>query len=96
MDDPDEAEASHEGIRLTAKVADLPGGGIEYDVSVESRNTKLRAPDDYLCVSVDAIPGFLALPVWRVLPFEGIPDHLRKYSKTPMHKLFGIRLESFD
>jgi len=96
MADPEEAEASHEAVRLIREVRHLPTGSIEYELSPESLNTKLRAPDGYLCISVDAVPGFLALPAWAVIPYADIPQHLRWLSKTPMHALFGVRLESLD
>ncbi len=64
--DPEEIEASYEGIRLTRLLRRI-GDVLEYEISPASANTKLRAPDEYLCVSIEAEPGFLGLRVGELL-----------------------------
>jgi hypothetical protein len=96
MADPDEVEASNEGLRLLREVQTFPDGAVEYDVSADSLNTKLRAPNDYLCLSVDAIPGFLGLPTWAVIPRDLLPADMRWMVNVPIHKLFSVRLEQLD
>ena len=93
--DPEEVEAANEGLRLTEAIQEL-GAGTEYRVSEESLNTKLRAPNEYLCLSPDSVPGFLALPAHAVIPYNNLPAHLRWLGNFPMHKLFVARLEAFD
>jgi hypothetical protein len=94
--DPEEVEAANEGLRLTEEIDDLGNGTTVYRVSEESLNTKLRAPNEYLCLSPDSMPGFLALPARSVIPYEDLPAHLRWMANFPMHKLFVARLEAFD
>lgn len=94
--DPEEAEASHEGLRLTRVTAIRPDGAFECEVSPESLNTKLRAPEGYLCLSIDAVPGFLALPAWAVIGYSNIPADLRDRANVRMHKIFPVSLEQFD
>src|SRR6185503_7095828 len=95
--DPEEAEATHESIRLVEKLAD-DNGLLRYRVSQESLNSKLKL-DGFFCVSVDAVPGFLALPawkVWKVLNLGDFPTDLMKVVRVSMHDLFGVTLESFN
>ena len=94
--DAEEVEASNDGVRLLREIRVREEGTVEYEVSNESLNSKLRAPNNYLCVSVDAIPGFLALPTWAVIPVERLPEELRWMSNVRMHKLFGAILEDLD
>ena len=94
--DAEEVEATNEGVRLSREIRRDADGAIEYEVAADSLNSKLRAPDSYLCLSVDAIPGFLALPTWAVMPREVLPEELRWMVNVPMHRLFGAVLEQLD
>jgi hypothetical protein len=90
--DPEEAEASYKGLRLIRVLHYLGNGDTEWEVSVDSINTKIQAPDDFLCLSVDSIPGFLALPVWSVIAPAVLPPDLARLSQVHMHKLFKASL----
>ena len=92
--DPDEAEASHEGLRLTRLVEQREDGEWVFEVSPESLNTKIRAPSDFLCLAAGAIPGFAALPAYAVA--SPVPPDLIHLQRVPMHKLLPARLEEFD
>lgn len=96
MADPEEVEASHEGLRLSRILRQLPDGSIEFEVSEDSLNTKIRAPQAYLCLSRDDVPGFLALPVRSVLGGVRLPHELLRFANIPMHKLFIASLERLD
>jgi hypothetical protein len=94
--DPEEVEASSDGLRLLRRLEVFPDGRSEYEVSEGSLNSKLRAPSQFLCLSVDAVPGFLALPTRAVIAYELLPDSLRWMTQTPMYKLFAATLVSLD
>ena len=94
--DAEEVEATNEGIRLMRKIRARLNGTVEYEVSADSMNSKLRAPNNYLCLSVDAIPGFLALPTRAVVPLDQLPEDLRRMANVPMHRVFGAKLEGLD
>ncbi|MCY4453402.1 MAG: AAA domain-containing protein [Immundisolibacterales bacterium] len=92
--DPDEAEASHEGLRLTRLVEQREDGEWVFEVSPESLNTKIRAPSDFLCLAAGTIPGFATLPAYAVV--SPVPPDLIPLRLVPMHKLLPARLEEFD
>ena len=94
--DPDEAEASHEALRLVRRIEEPDNGAWVYDVSPHSLNTKLRAPNDFLCLSVDSIPGFAALPAYALLAPQRLPPDLSWLGQTPTHLLFAVKLEALD
>lgn len=94
--DPDEIEATHEGLRLTRVIRERPDGTLECEVSPGSLNTKLRAPQEFLCLSVDALAGFLAMPAWAVVAPAHLPAELSRLNNVQMHKVFGAKLEHFD
>lgn len=92
--DPDETEASHEGLRLRRLVTQRENGDLVYEVSPDSLNTKIRAPSSFLCLAADSIPGFAALPAYSVA--SPVPADLIPFRRVPMHKLFPVRLVEFD
>ncbi len=94
--DPDETEARYESLRLTRLVSDPSEVTWEYEVSPDSLNTKLRAPNQFLCLAVDSIPGFAALPARTVVSPQVLPDDVSWLGQTPMHVLFSVSLESLD
>lgn len=95
--DPDEIEASYEGLRLQRRVEERPDGAWVFSVSRDSLNTKLRDSDGFLCLSVNSIPGFPALTANRLLAPAGLPDDIPAWlGKTPMHRLFPVTLEALD
>lgn len=94
--DPEEVEASHKGLRITRVLREQPDGALDCEVSQESLNTKLRAQGEHVCVSVDAIAGFLAMPARIVFSPAQLPADLAYLGNVPMHKLFGATLEQLD
>lgn len=96
MTDPEEIEASHEGLRLSTLIRRNADGSLTYVVSQDSLNSKMRAGDGFLCVGVDAHPGFLALPIWAIVGHDAIPDDLANYSRVAMNSLFAVELVDFD
>lgn len=91
--DPEEIEASYEGIRLTRLLRALPDGSLKYEISERSLNTKLRVPDDYVCLSVDGEPGFLSLRVGDVLGWRAVPQDQGNWR---MHRIFAASLLEID
>ena len=97
LDDADELEASYEGLRLARRIAAREDGTWVFEVSPRSVSTKLRAPAEFLCIALGAIPGFPALTARGVVAPEQLPAHLPAWlGNTPMHKLFPIRLEALN
>ena len=96
--DPEEIEARYEGIRLERLIAQNDDGSLTYRVSPDSRDAKARAPQSFLCLSVDAIPGFLRHRVREVMGHQALPDHLQepKFMIRAMSKVFKIKLAEFD
>jgi len=94
--DAEELEASHESLRLMTVVEQHSDGAVTYIVSEDSLNTKVAAPDDYMCLAVDSVAGFLALPLGTIVDFDQIPGHLKWLAATPMHKLFRANLLELD
>ncbi|MYA07674.1 MAG: AAA family ATPase [Holophagales bacterium] len=92
--DPDETEAAYEGLRLSRLVRRSTDDEWEYEVSPDSVNSKLRAPHQFLCLSVDAVPGFAALRVRDVV--GAVPRHLVHLGSIPMHRIFSVTLSSLD
>ena len=92
--DPDEAEASHEGLRLT-RILEQPESDVYvYEVSPDSLNTKIKAPNQFLCLSADSIQGFASLPAFAVV--SSLPSDLRKFGQIQMHRLLPVGLEELD
>lgn len=92
VSDPEETEASNDGLRITRILEERADGTIEAEVSVESLNTKIQAPNGYLCLSVDAFAGFLALPASAVIPQAQFPQDLLHYRSQRLHHIFGVKL----
>lgn len=96
LSDPEEAEASNEALRLTRILEERVDGTIECEVSQDSLNTKIRAPNDYLALSLDTHPGFLALPLSSIVPRAQFPQDLLRYSPLRLHHLFGVKLSELN
>lgn len=90
--DPEEIEASYEGIRLT-RLLRRTGDILEYEISPASANTKLRAPDEYLCVAIEAEPGFLGLRIGELLDRDATAAEHRNLR---MHHIFQATLVGLD
>lgn len=91
--DPDEVEASHDGVRLERLVEERADGALCYEVSEASLNSKLKAPDDYLVVSWDAEPGFLSLRAGDLLGWTNVAPEERNWR---MDLIFSASLLEFD
>ena len=95
--DADEAEANYEGLRLTRLIDVREDGTWVFDISPASLNSKVRAPNEFLCLSVNAVPGFPALTARAVLAPARLPADIPSWlGQTQMHKLFPVALESLD
>ena len=95
LDDPEEIEARYEGLRLMELVEEHADGSLEFTVSPESRDAKFRAPQAFLAVSVDDIPGFLSRRVFEVIGLPGTLDTSRNRNR-PMSTVLKAELLEFD
>ncbi len=94
--DPDETEASYEGLRLGALVSTEEDGTLVYAVREGSRDAKLKPGDSELTLSFEAVPGFSASAAWQMFPQGGMPAGLKSVSRMRMSSVFAALLVSFD
>ena len=95
LDDPEEIEARHEGLRLTELAAQHDDGSLEYAVSPESCDARFRVPESFLVVSLDDIPGFLNRRVSEVVEQPGMLGMEWGLNRR-MSTVFKARLVEFD
>ena len=98
LSDPEEIEARYEGVRLERLIAENADGSLTFSVSPDSRDAKVRAPESFLCLSLDDTPGFLSQRVRQLVEGEDLPHHLRelKFMNRAMSTVFKIKLVEFD
>ena len=98
LSDPEEIEARFEGVRLESLISENADSSLTFSVSPDSRDAKVRAPANFLCLSLDDTPGFLSQRVRQVVDDRDLPDHLRQpqYTNRAMSTVFKIKLAKFD
>lgn len=98
LSDPEEIEARFDGIRLTELQSEEADGSLVYRVSEESRDSKLNAPDGFLCLSVDEFPGFLRRKVRDVVDVADLPADCQgpEHIYRPLSTVFKVKLLEFD
>ena len=98
LSDPEEIEARFDGIRLTERLFEEADGSLVYRVSEESRDSKLNAPDGFLCLSIDEFPGFLRRKVCDVIDVSDLPASCQepKHIYRPLSTVFKVKLLEFD
>lgn len=97
LSEPEEVEATFEGMRLE-NLIEVTNDKMTFRVAPDSAYTKIKPNDGFLCLSVDAIPGFLGLRVKDVITVDDLPPEFRdeKSGSRFLHKLFRIKLVFLD
>lgn len=98
LSDPEEIEARYKGLRLKELISEENDGSLVFSVSQDSRDAKLRVPENFLCLSLDDTPGFLGQRVRQVVDDTDLSLHFRelRYTNRPMSTVFRVKLVEFD
>jgi hypothetical protein len=89
-------ESAYKAIVLTKMVQALPGHRYVFEVSAESLESKIDAPDHHLTFGLIASPGFPLETGYSLGLATAYPALTPGELKLPMYRVMRARLESFD
>lgn len=98
MSEPEEVEASNEGLRLERLLSVEEDGTMEFEVVEGALASKVKAPNENAVLIPESMPGLAAMTAATLLKAKDkeIEDDLQRTARAPLHTVFAAQLISFD
>lgn len=98
MSEPEEVEASNEGLRLERLLSTDADGTMTFAVVAGALASKMKAPDGNVVLVPEGVAGLAAMTTSALLKARGeeIEEDLISASRAPVHSVFSAALKEFD
>lgn len=98
MSEPEEVEASNEGLRLERLLSTDVDGTMTFEVAAGALASKMKSPDANVVLVPEGVAGIAAMTTSTLLSKLGeeVEEDLKAAARAPMHSVFSASLKEFD